>query len=384
MKKLGLLLLLLSNVAFAQTDIASHFSNDEKGVDFTKSKTNTLDTTSIEFTDRGIRKRIKIITDSKKDLDLPTTLTLENVLKKAGVNDDERQKALILIEKENKKDTILVITQDGDKIKIIAKDPSEAFGRSRSAQADTTIQGEHQKNDHWSDDKGYDDNVEKNDDDDDDKKNWRDYTKKSSGSGRYFSKSDFGIYLGLNNWVESNPQAPNMLYGLDTWGSRYFALSWRRNATLVNGKKMDLAFAYGPEIAWNNFMFTDDNVVEIDAQKQVRFVDYGDRLQKSKLVVPTLNFPVLLQFGFEESKFHIGLGGYAGYRIGGYSKIKENGNKDKNRNSYGLNDFRYGLTAELGRKNGLKFFFRYDMNEMFKENQLNAKDLQAWSVGVRF
>jgi hypothetical protein len=380
MKKLGLILLLLSNVAFAQTDIAFHFSKDEKATDFTKSKS-AIDTTSIEFTDRGIRKRIKIITDSKKDFDLPTTLSLENVLKKAGVGDDERQKALILIEKENKTDTVLVVTQDGDKIKIIAKDPSEAFGRSREGmRRDTTIQGEHQKNDHWSDDKGYDDNLEKRNNDDDDN-----YTKKkSTGSGRYFSRTDFGIYLGVNNWVNAEPKAPNMLYGLDTWGSRYFALSWRRNATLVNGKKMDLAFAYGPEIAWNNFMFSDNNIVELDNQKQVRFVDYGKNLQKSKLVVPTLNFPMMLQFGFEEAKFHFGLGGYVGYRTGGYSKIKENGQKDKNRSNYGLNDFRYGLAAEMGRKNGLKFFFRYDLNEMFKDTQLNAKGLQAWNVGIRF
>ncbi len=366
MKNLGIFLLLLGNVFFAQAN--------------TTGLESVSDTTSIEFTDRGIKKRIKIITDTKKDFDLPSTLSLENVLKKAGVADSSRQRALILIERDNKKDTVLVVSQDGSTIKIIARDPSESFGRTREAKSDTTIQGEHEKNDHWSDDKGYDDNVEKrekNDDDDDNS------VKKKTGSGRYFSKSDFGIYLGVNNWVESNPQAPNMLYDLDTWGSRYFALSWRRNATLVNGKKMDLAFAYGPEIAWNNFMFVDDNIVEIDAQKQVRFIDSGRNLQKSKLVVPTLNFPMMLQFGFEEAKFHLGLGGYVGYRVGGYSKLKENGQKDKDRNSYGLNDFRYGATAELGRKNGIKFFFRYDLNEMFKDTQKNAAGLQAWSVGIR-
>jgi hypothetical protein len=116
----------------------------------------------------------------------------------------------------------------------------------------------------------------------------------------------------------------------------------------------------------------------------VIFRDFGQNLEKSKLVVPTLNFPIMLNFGFEEANFQIGFGGYIGYRVGGYSKLKyEGGKKEKIKNSYGLEDFRYGLTAELGKKKGAVFFVRYDLNEMFKTDQLNAQGLQAWSVGIR-
>ena len=321
------------------------------------------DTTIVEFTDKGVKKRVTVYTSSKRDFDLPKTLNLDNVLKSIGVDSLERQKAIILAGKDGEKqDTILVIARDGRSIKIVAKVPKEGTMRR------DTLRNE-RENDHWSrDDKDENDSEEK-----------PEVKKKSKSSGRFFSRSDFGVYLGLNNWSKGNTTGSS----LDTWGSRYFALSLQKNATLINGKQVDVAFTYGPEIAWYNFMFEGNNVVEMSG-KQVVFKDFGKNLDKTKLVVPTLNFPMMLNFGFEESKFKIGFGGYVGYRVGGYRKIKyEEGKKEKDKGSYGLNDFRYGLTAELGRKKGLTFFFRYDLSEMFKSDQINAKGLQAWSVGIR-
>jgi len=358
MKKLGTLVLIMLSTILAKAAMPK-------------------DTTTIEFTDKGVKKRLTVLTSGKRDFDIPRVLNLENLLREAGVDSSERNKALVLIgQNGNKQDTILVVARDGRKIKIVAKDPSEGLSKDNEAKADTVINGK--SDDHFSRDEDSEDEK----DSEDGNRNWRDYTKrKPSGSGRFFSRSDFGIYIGLNNWTQTGGSIPD----LKTWGSRYFALSWRRNATLVNGKKMDLAFSYGPEIAWNNFMFEGNTIAQWnDSQKQVSFVDAGKNLDKSKLVVPTLNFPMMLNFGFEEARFHLGLGGYVGYRIGGYTKIKEDGgSKDHDRNSFGLNDFRYGLTAELGRKNGTTFFFRYDMNELFKENQRNAQGIQAWSVGIR-
>lgn len=319
------------------------------------------DTTIVEFTDKGVKKRVTVYTSSKRDFDLPKTLDLDNVLKSIGVDSLERQKAIILAGKDGEKqDTILVIARDGRSIKIVAKAPKEGMMKRDTLRNDS--------DDHWS--RGEENERERT---------YSDKKEKPKKSGRFFSRSDFGIYLGLNNWSKGNTTGSS----LDTWGSRYFALSLQRNATLINGKQVDLAFTYGPEIAWNNFMFENNNVVEMSGN-QVTFKDFGKNLDKTKLVVPTLNFPMMLNFGFDESKFKIGLGGYLGYRVGGYRKIKyEDGKKEKQKGTYGLNDFRYGLTAELGRRKGLTFFFRYDLSEMFKAEQLNAKGLQAWSVGLR-
>ena len=326
------------------------------------------DTTIVEFTDKGVKKRVTIYTSSKRDFDLPKTLNLENVLKSVGVDSLERKKAIVLAGSNgSKQDTILVLARDGRDIKIVLRAPKEMATRQ------DTLRNE---DDHWS----HDNRVYKEEDrdDDSDDKNREAKTKKSD-SGRFFSRSDFGFYIGLNNWAKGSTIGSS----LDTWGSRYFALSFHKNITLTNGKQVDLALTYGPEIAWSNFMLEEDNVVQM-LGKQVVFKDFGQNLSKSKLVVPMLNLPMMLNFGFKEAKFRIGLGGYIGYRIGGYSKLKyDGGKKEKIKGSYGLEDFRYGLNAELGKRKGATLFVRYDLNQVFKVEQTNAKGLQAWSIGLR-
>ena len=187
----------------------------------------------------------------------------------------------------------------------------------------------------------------------------------------------------MNGWQNNNPASPNQLTDLRTGRSRYVALSFRKNATLLNTEQVDIALSLGPEIAWYNFMLQNDNIVT-NVGDQVTFLEGNQQLPKSKLVMPYINLPILLNFGFEESQFQIGVGGYVGYRFGGYSKTKDaNGNKTRLKDDYGMNDLFYGLTGELGRRHGLKLFVRYDLNPMFRDNQINANKLQAWSIGIR-
>jgi hypothetical protein len=319
------------------------------------------DTTVIEFTDKGVKKRVTVLTEGGKNFDVPKVLNLNNLLREIGVDSTERKKAMVMVEGDDgKKDTILVIARDGRTIKIVARNPFP----EQATEADDrwTI---NQKDSARKEDDDYDDDVQR------------------LGKKRFFSKSDFGIYLGLNGWQNNNPASPNQLTDLRTGRSRYVALSFRKNTTLLNTEQVDIALSLGPEIAWYNFMLQNDNIVT-NVGDQVTFLEGNQQLPKSKLVMPYINLPILLNFGFEESQFQIGVGGYVGYRFGGYSKTKDaNGNKTRLKDDYGMNDLFYGLTGELGRRRGLKLFVRYDLNPMFRDNQINANKLQAWSIGIR-
>lgn len=321
------------------------------------------DTTVIEFTDKGVKKRVTVLTEGNKNFEVPRVLNLDNLLKEIGVDSSERKRAMIMVEGDDgKKDTILVVARDGRTIKIVARNPLP--------------QRTEEETDRWS--RGQSEKAKENDDDYDD-----DDEAERLGRKKFFSKSDFGIYLGLNSWQNNNSMSPNQLTDLRTGRSRYVALSFRKNATLINTEQVDVALSLGPEFAWYNFMFQNDNIVS-NIGNQVAFIEGDERLSKSKLVMPYLNLPILLNFGFEKSQLQLGLGGYVGYRLGGYSKTKDaNGNKERLKDDYGMNDLFYGLTGELGRRRGLKLFMRYDLTPMFKDNQINASKLQAWSVGVR-
>ena len=83
-------------------------------------------------------------------------------------------------------------------------------------------------------------------------------------------------------------------------------------------------------------------------------------------------------------RFAVGAGGFVGYRLNSWTKLKyfENGNtyKDKDYGNYGLNDWQYGLQGVIG-YHGLTFFAKYNLNELFREGQ--GPQAQTLSFGVR-
>lgn len=190
-----------------------------------------------------------------------------------------------------------------------------------------------------------------------------------------FTKKDFGIYLGINQF--ENPQGiPDLHLG----GSRYVALDFRRNDALLTGRQVDVAIGSGLQVAWNNFRFEDD--VRIVENGQFQAIGYP--VAKSKLTVARLELPLMLQFGFKESGFRLGVGAYGGLRVASYQKVQETDNfrsAERFHDNYRLNPFNYGLAAEVGRKN-LRLFVKYDLTTTF---QLNSPvQGTTWAAGVRF
>ena len=193
--------------------------------------------------------------------------------------------------------------------------------------------------------------------------------------------------LGLNNDLENKafPDQSGSPYGLRPWGSRYVALGSLSNLR-IGGPKSPLSLRAGLEVSWHNFMFDGDN----QAQKTpmgTEFPELRPDLQKSKLTVCYLNVPamVALQFRNRNNRetFYLAAGGYVGYRLGSYTKIKyeEEGQtrKERARGNFYLNNVRYGLTGQIGIDN-LVLFAKYDLNSLFVENR--GPQLNVFSFGI--
>lgn len=215
----------------------------------------------------------------------------------------------------------------------------------------------------------------------------------------YGTHHNFEIDLGLNNYLEDGnaPSDNDALYAVKPWGSWYIALKGT-NDTHVTGP---FHLLWGPEVSWYNFKFENENVVISEGSDQVLFTEVqGDFIpMKSKLTAAYLNFSAVPMLKFGDShrsrhRFHwhgfrnnegfrIGMGGYAGYKIASYTKnvIKEDGdrNKDRNKDGFYLNNFRYGVRFQAGFRN-LDIFVNYDLNELFAENK--GPKLNAFSFGV--
>lgn len=341
------------------------------------------DTTVIEFTDKGTKKRLSVQSDSKNFMfKIPSNLNLDNLLSEIGVDSSNRKKTIIMVENGSKKDTIVAITRDGHSIKIVTKDPrpesmkKDTLGHEPRRRYDNETDNDvnqgnkPQMNDTYQDNNGNNGNNGTNE------------RPKKQADTKYFARKDFGLYLGLNGLMAESGVVPD----LETWGSRYVALSWRKNKTLVKTKQLDVALSIGPEIAWNNFRFKNNQFLRNDkTNNQVSFEKAAENLRKSKLVVPTVNLPIMLNFGFKQSNINIGFGGYVGYRVGGYTRIDTNEErKIKTRDAFGMSSWRKGLTAEVGKKNGITFFVRKDVDNLFTTSQSKINNqLQGWSAGVR-
>ncbi len=208
------------------------------------------------------------------------------------------------------------------------------------------------------------------------KKNSKEYK-----APKHSNYTDF--YFGLNSFLEDGSVPEGTPYDLRPAGSRYFEVAFRRQAR-IGGEKTRFFFNYALSFSWYNFMFEGNQMITED-QGQVDFVTNTDyQLDKSKLVAAYVNLPLMIKY--RRKKFSLAAGGYIGYRLGSHSKIKyldERGDweKDKVHTRFGLEDFRYGLRAEINWI-GPTFFAAYDFNDLFTEVS-GAPKLNAFSFGIK-
>jgi hypothetical protein len=187
---------------------------------------------------------------------------------------------------------------------------------------------------------------------------------------------NFELSLGFN--ALAGKSAPELRPG----GSRFVSLGFVNRYRLVNGTQAGLVLRTGAEVSWYNFML-EGNRIAVDGSTGVDFVDTPQPLRKSKLTAAYLSIPLTAEVVFRRGMIdHLGAGGYAGYRIAGYSKVRPNdGTIVRDHGSFGLENFRYGLSAELGIRHFADFFVQYDLNPLFRSGRGPA--VNGLSFGIR-
>ncbi len=230
---------------------------------------------------------------------------------------------------------------------------------------------------------------------------YREYTgDKNENRKRYrHTSQSFNLDLGINSYLEDGkfPDEAGAPYAVRPWGSWYVGLNSTQRTRFT--KNFFAEWAIG--VSWYNFKFQNDNTIIVKKPEGLDFIeDTRDvKFIKSKLTVPYLNVSLVPMLDFGSGDFHhgrrlwrsynsafrIGVGPYAGYRIGGNTKLvyKEDGEKerDRNRDNYYLSNLRYGLRLQVGVRSA-DFFINYDMNELFAADKGPA--LNALSFGVSF
>lgn len=218
-------------------------------------------------------------------------------------------------------------------------------------------------------------NMNRNDDDDNDNDGG---TRRESSNRSYrpYMSYDFGVDFGMNIMIPKSGSLSGTLYELKPLRSNYVALNFMNRINFSRYARARI----GLEIAWYNFSFEKDvRLTTRDTGLELAIDPNG--LQKSKLAASYLNLPVMLEVG-RRWGFTFGVGGYIGYKIDSWTKATtNNGDKQKDHDSYYLNNFRYGISTQLGLR-WVKLFANYDLNSLFVADK--APNINVLSIGIRF
>lgn len=278
---------------------------------------------------------------------------------------------------------VLQKLENRDTTSLATRDSTE--NNPTIAEENTTEEGNEEDHERWS--------SKHSNDDDDNNDEWT-----SSRYRRRWGRTwqSFNFDLGTNNYLEDGkfPDSDNKPYAVRPWGSWYVAMGSIQRTRL--GSKFFIEWGIG--MSWYTFKFQKDNILMMKDNDGVHFVeDTRDvEYEKSKLsasyvqasLVPIVDFgghsrKARMWDGWNNS-FRFGVGPYIAYRISSHSKlVYDDGDKEKEKNhdSFYLNNFRYGLRLQLGYRS-TDLFFNYDLNELFAEGK--GPKLNAFSFGVIF
>ncbi|MDO7847479.1 porin family protein [Hymenobacter sp. M29] len=205
--------------------------------------------------------------------------------------------------------------------------------------------------------------------------------KRSSSSSLIFD-------LGLNALVNQKATAGQSEVDLRTLGSRYVNIGMNWDIRL-GGKRSPMSVTVGPEFAFNNYMLNaNQQWVNENGRTSIILNREGRQYEKTKLATSTLNLPLMLRLQLHDSHykptFTIGAGGFVGYRLKSWTKVKYTTEgttyKDHEDGSYNLENFQYGLQGTIGYRD-LEFFGKYNLNPLFKTNA--GPQAQVLSFGLR-
>ena len=206
--------------------------------------------------------------------------------------------------------------------------------------------------------------------------------------------SDFVLAIGFNNVITEGESLEDSDFKIA--GSRFAELGWAWKTRVFQNSNW-LRVKYGFSFQFNGLKPT-DNRVFVDNGTTTTLETFPEDLDKSKLRIDNLVFPLHFEFGpsnkveredgyvryYTNNKLKIGVGGYAGFRLGTLQKLKYNQDgedvKQKNRGNFNANNFIYGISGYIGWRD-TALYVKYDLNPIFKDNPVKQRNI---SLGLRF
>ena len=188
--------------------------------------------------------------------------------------------------------------------------------------------------------------------------------------------------FGLNTLQDVPAPMENSVFG-----SRTVNFYYTYNVPLGN---FGLFVVPGIGVGLDRYKFDNDFTLAQRSDGVITFEDITELSpEKSHLVANYVDIPLELQWYLNPSdprrSFHIGFGGKIGILFASHTKIKFDDGvevvKVKDKRTFGLNQFRYGLTARMG-YGGFNAFGYFSLSPLFEDGPAGTLDTANMLFGI--
>lgn len=204
--------------------------------------------------------------------------------------------------------------------------------------------------------------------------------------------NDMLFAFGFNNALIDGESLDDSPYKLG--GSGFIELGWNWKTRIFKNSNF-ARIKYGFSFQWNKLDIK-DNLYFVKEGDVTTLQEFPEDLNKAKFRVTNLVVPVHFEFGpskvlqrddriryINNNKFKIGLGGYAGVRLGSLQKLKYKVDgdrvKDKIKTNYNVSNFVYGVSGYIG-FGDTSLYVKYDLSPLFKDQAVDQHNI---SLGLR-
>ena len=201
------------------------------------------------------------------------------------------------------------------------------------------------------------------------------------------------VAVGFNNLITEGESFSDT--EIKIGGSRFFELGWAWKTRVFEDSNW-LRVKYGFSFSWDGLK-PDDNQYYIDNGEETILEVHPQSLDKAKLRVDKLIFPLHFEFGPSKKKeysnyfrytthrqFKAGIGGFVGFKLSSRQKLKYSvdgsNKKEKIKASYNTNSVVYGVSSYVG-WGWTALYVKYEINPIFKNNPVDQHNI---SMGLRF
>jgi hypothetical protein len=217
----------------------------------------------------------------------------------------------------------------------------------------------------------------------------KDICDKKRNKNPQFKGHLFGIDVGFNNYMTSDHKTsmPVAYRFMELNSSKSIGTTIHVVQESFNiSKNGSLGLVTGIGIEFNNYRFDSQYLLSKSELGQITYTIASDKIEKNKLTSVYATIPLLLEFQAprlpNKNPFYISGGIVGGVRVKSYTKVVySNGDKDKNRGNFNLQDFRYGFMGRIGYR-FINLYSVYYPVALFKKSA--DPELYPFSIGFSF